>query len=325
MAESPRVVAVTSGSAVAMPDLAEVAGLARLTVVDGDAPEWPDVSDAEVAYLWDYRYGDMPRLRAAAPRLRWIQVAAVGVDAVLTPDVVASDLVVTNSRGVFDRPIAEYVLALLLAAARGLRETYALQDRRVWKHRTTGTVAGRRVAVVGTGSIGRSIARLLAAVGARVELVGTRRRDDAEFGPVAAAAELTEVAAHSDVLVLAAPATEANRGMVGREVLTALGPAGYLVNIGRGSLVVEPELVDALASGALGGATLDVFAVEPLPAGSPLWTLPGVVVSPHMSADAGGFADDLVGVLAGNLRRWAAGEPLRNVVDKELGYVPTGE
>jgi phosphoglycerate dehydrogenase-like enzyme len=323
MGRAVHVVAIGGLSAIDMPDLGEAARLARLTVVDGDAADWPDLRDAEVAYLWNYRFGDLPRLRAAAPRLRWIQVAAVGVDSVLTPDVVASDVLVTNSRGVFDRGIAEYVLGLLLADAKGLRETFELQRQRVWRHRTTGSVTGRRVAVVGTGSIGRSIARLLAAVGARVELVGTRRRDDPEFGAVSAAADLVEVAGRSDVLVLAAPATEATRGMVGREVLTALGPDGYLVNIGRGSLVVEPELEDALATGALGGAALDVFAVEPLRADSALWTLPNVVVSPHMSADAGGFADDLVGVFVRNLRLWIDGEPLENVVDKRLGYVPT--
>lgn len=324
MGQSLEVVVVGGAATVPLPPLDGVARLARVTVVDGAAESWPPLREAEVGFLWDFRFDDAARLFAAAPKLRWLHVAAVGVDRVLTPEVVAGDVLVTNSRGVFDRAIAEYVLGLLLAHVKGLRDTYELQQQRVWLHRTSRSLSGRRVAVVGTGSIGRSIARLLTAVGVQVELVGTRRRVDPDLGPVHSSEDLRRVAAECDALVLAAPATDRTRGMAGRQVLAALGPDGYLVNIGRGSLVVESDLVDALASGALGGAALDVFEVEPLPPDSPLWGMPNVVVSPHMSADADGFAEDLLAVFTGNLRRWIDGDPLDNVVDKKLGYVPSG-
>jgi phosphoglycerate dehydrogenase-like enzyme len=319
----PQVVAVGGGSVGAVPSLATIAELAQVTVVDSASDHWPALSEAEVAFVWNFQLPDPGRLLAAAPRLRWIHVAAVGVDGVLSPEVVAGDVLVTNSRGVFDRAIAEYVAGLLLAHAKQFRLTFELQQQRVWRHRVTRALAGQTVAVVGTGSIGRAIARILNVLDMRVVLVGTRRRPDPEFGTIHPSDELAELAVDCDALVLAAPATEQTRGMVDRNVLAALGSDGYLVNIGRGSLVVEADLVEALTAGQLGGAALDVFETEPLPPESPLWHLPNVVVSPHMSADTDGFAEDLVAVFGRNLRKWIAGEPLDNVLDKKLGYVPS--
>ena len=129
--------------------------------------------------------------------------------------------------------------------------------------------------------------------------------------------------AAADYVVLAAPLTEHTRGMVDRDVLAAMRGSALLINIGRGELVVEDDLVSALRSEQIGGAALDVFETEPLPADSPLWTMPQMLVSPHMSADTLGWRDDLAALFVDNLGRWCAGEPLRNVVDKQLGYVPS--
>ena len=130
------------------------------------------------------------------------------------------------------------------------------------------------------------------------------------------------MAAEVDLLVLAAPLTPATTALVGSAVLDALGPSGFLVNVGRGPTVVEADLVDALRSGAIAGAALDVFEVEPLPAGSPLWSIPNVLVSPHMSGDYVGFEVDMMRVFTDNLARWLRGEPLHNIVDPAVGYVP---
>jgi phosphoglycerate dehydrogenase-like enzyme len=220
---------------------------------------------------------------------------------------------ITNSRGVFDTPMAEYVLGLVLAMAKDLPGTITAQARREWRHRETEQVTGSRAVVVGGGPIGRAIARLLTAVGVRVELVG--RRDFAT---------LPELLPRADWLVLAAPLTDTTRGMLDAELLAALRPSARVINVGRGALVVEPDLVDALRAGRIAGAALDVFAREPLPPGSPLWELPGVIVSPHMSGDVIGWRHALVDVFVDNLARYRAGEPLRNVVDKSLGYVSSG-
>ena len=130
------------------------------------------------------------------------------------------------------------------------------------------------------------------------------------------------MAGEVDLLVLAAPLTPATTALVGAEVLRALGPRGFLVNVGRGPTVVESDLVDALSAGTIAGAALDVFEVEPLPAESPLWSIPNVLVSPHMSGDYIGFEVDMLAVFTDNLARWLRGEPLHNVVDPAVGYVP---
>ena len=268
----------------------------------------------EVLLVWDFG-SDAVRdaWPAADDALRWVHTASAGVDRLTFPGLLESPVTITNSRGVFDTPMAEYVLGLVLAMAKDLPGTITAQARREWRHRETEQVTGSRAVVVGGGPIGRAIARLLTAVGVRVELVG--RRDFAT---------LPELLPRADWLVLAAPLTDTTRGMLDAELLAALRPSARVINVGRGALVVEPDLVDALRAGRIAGAALDVFAREPLPPGSPLWELPGVIVSPHMSGDVIGWRHALVDVFVDNLARYRAGEPLRNVVDKSLGYVSSG-
>jgi phosphoglycerate dehydrogenase-like enzyme len=166
---------------------------------------------------------------------------------------------------------------------------------------------------------------MLHKLGVEVTLVGRSPRKDPQFGLVRSSAELVAIAREANYLVLAAPLTDTTRGIVDSTVLRALGSAGYLVNVGRGPLVVESDLVAALQAGELGGAALDVFDIEPLPPKSPLWSMPNVLVSPHMSGNYAGFEEDLVRVFMDNLELWMEGKPLNNVVDPSLGYVPTFE
>jgi phosphoglycerate dehydrogenase-like enzyme len=281
---------------------------------------------ADVLLTWDFRTPALADAWPKADRLRWVHTASAGVDNVLTADVVASGVIVTNSRGVFDGAIAEYVLGLVLAFAKDLPGTWDRQRRREWRHRDTERVAGTTAVVVGVGPIGRAVARLLRGLGMRVRGVGrTARADDPDFGDVASSADLARLLPEADYVVLAAPLTDETRGLVGAPELGAMRPTARLINVGRGELVDEPALVAALEAGRIGGAALDVFEREPLPASSPLWDLPGVIVSPHMSADAVGWREQLGELFLDNLRRWCAGHPLRNVVDKSVGYVPTGE
>jgi phosphoglycerate dehydrogenase-like enzyme len=268
---------------------------------------------AEVLLVWDFTSDAVREAWPAADALRWVHTASAGVDRLTFPGLLESDVTLTNSRGVFDRPMAEYVLGLVLAMAKDLPGTFAAQARGEWLHRETEPIAGRIAVIVGGGPIGRAIAGLLGAVGMDVELVGRREFDD-----------LPGLLPRADWLVLAAPLTDATRGMLDAATLALLRPSARVINVGRGALVVEPDLVDALQTGRIAGAALDVFAREPLPADSPLWTLPGVIVSPHMSGDLIGWRQELVEVFRDNLARYRAGEPLRNVVDKKLGYVTTG-
>ena len=280
----------------------------------GDATALADaLPGAEVLLVWDFTSDAVREAWPAADSLRWVHTASAGVDRLTFPGLLESDVTLTNSRGVFDRPMAEYVLGLVLAMAKDLPGTVAAQARREWLHRETEPIAGRCAVVVGGGPIGRAIAGLLGAVGMDVELVGRREFDD-----------LPRLLPRADWLVLAAPLTDATRGMLDAATLAQLRPSARVINVGRGALVVEPDLVDALQAGRIAGAALDVFAREPLPADSPLWTLPGMIISPHMSGDLIGWRQELVEVFRDNLARYRAGEPLRNVVDKTLGYVTTG-
>ncbi|SDU65352.1 Phosphoglycerate dehydrogenase [Amycolatopsis keratiniphila] len=282
------------------------------------------LSGADAFFVYDFLSTAVPGAWHAADRLRWLHIASAGVDPVLFPGLQESDVVLTNSRGVFDGAIAEYVLGVVLTFAKDFARSWDLQKQRQWKHRESERIAGRRALVVGTGPIGRSIARMLRAAGLSVAGVGRRpRADDPDFGDVYASSELSRHLPGADYVVAVAPLTEQTKGMFDAEAFAAMKPGSRFVNVGRGELVVTSDLIGALRNGPLGGAALDVFDTEPLPAESPLWTMENVLISPHMSGDFVGWRNTLVEVFADNFRRWRAGEPLRNVVDKRLGYVPS--
>lgn len=279
---------------------------------------------ADVLLLWDFFSTALEVAWAEARKLAWVHVPAAGVDNVLFPSLVSSDVVVTNARGIFDRSIAEYVLGAIMACAKDAATSARLQREARWVHRETALVHGANALIVGTGPIGRETARLLRAIGMRVRGVGRVFRDgDPDFGTVYASSDIASHVGWADHVVLAAPLTPQTRGLVGRQVLTQMKEGSHLINVGRGALLDEAALVQALDHGPLWFATLDVFSVEPLPAASPLWRHPAVAVTPHMSGDVRGWQKALAEQFLANLCRWVAGEPLVNVVDKALGYPST--
>jgi phosphoglycerate dehydrogenase-like enzyme len=280
---------------------------------------------AEILFLWDFWSDAVAAAWPCADSLRWVHIASAGVDRLLFPELAESDVIVTNSRGIFDEPIAEYVLGLVLCFAKDLHTTLRLQGERRWLHRETEWITGARALVVGTGPIGRAIGRRLAAVGMTVSGIGrTGRPSDPDLGDIRPFAELPAALAEADYVVLAAPLTDLTRDMIDAAALARMRPTARLINVGRGQLVVEKSLVEALEDGRIAGAALDVFATEPVPESSPLWGLPNVIVSPHMSGDAAGWHDRLVELFVDNLGRYRDGHALRNVVDKQLGYVARG-
>ncbi len=283
------------------------------------------VPGADALLLWHFFSTAVRDVWPHCGDLRWIHVTAAGVDKLVFPGLAQSDVVVTNARGVFDQPIAEYVLGAVLAHAKQTHRSRDLQRQHLWQHRETHSVAGAHAMVVGTGGIGRQTARLLRAVGMRVTGVGrTARTDDVDFGTVVPSSELAEHVGDVDHLVNAAPLTAQTNGLIDARVLAALPTHAHLVNVGRGETVVTADLVEALRGGRISGASLDVVEPEPLPPGSPLWDLPGAVITPHMSGDVVGWRDTLARQFVANAERWLAGQPLHNVVDTQLGYVPGG-
>ena len=262
---------------------------------------------------------------ARSPRLRWIHSISAGVEHLLIPAVLARGIEVTNARGVFSRPIAEYVLLMILAVSRRLPELATLQAERTWQPLAGREMRELSVGVVGFGSIGRAVAELAATFGCQV--IATRRH--AGPGPtepvpagitVLAADRLADLLALADFVVLAAPLTPETDGLIDDDALGQMKRGAWLINVARGRLVDEHALVRALQEGRIGGAVLDTFREEPLPAGSLLWDLPNAIVTPGMSWSSGAVLDRSVELFCDNLRRYAAGEPLANVVDPAAGY-----
>jgi len=294
------------------------------------------------------------RLLARAPSLRWVHSATSGVERALTPAALSRDVVVTNARGVFTRPIAEHVLLMILAISRRLPQLLELQRERTWQPLEGRELRDLTIGIVGYGSLGRAVASLATAFGARI--VAMRRhpeasrpaseawatphaapavphaapatRRDAEdsfdveprvatlYGPDGLLALLGE----SDVVVLAAPLTPETEGFIDETAIAAMRPGAWLVNVARGRLVDDHALVRALAEGRIGGAALDTFRDEPLPQRSPLWDMPNVIVTPHTSWSSGRVLDRSIELFCDNLRRYRAGAALRNVVDRSAGY-----
>lgn len=277
----------------------------------------------DVAYTWVMSADEL----AAAPHLRWVHSSAVAVGTLCLEALAARGVAVTNTR-VQGRPIAEHVLATLLAMTHQLPFAFAHQHAGTWAQnqfagdRLPQTLHGRCLGVVGLGTIGAEVARLGAVFGMRV--IGLRRRP--EQGAPDGVAEvvgpdrLDDVVGLADVLVLAAPLTGETDTLLDARRIALMKPGARLVNIARGQLVDETALVAALRSGALAGAALDVFAKEPLAPDSPLWTVPNLLITPHTSGFRQGHWDDTVDVFVDNLARWERGEPLRWAVDAARGY-----
>jgi phosphoglycerate dehydrogenase-like enzyme len=266
----------------------------------------------------------------AAPegRLRWAHTASAGVGAGLVEAVRGSGVVLTNAAGVYAEPMADTVLAMMLHFARGFDFAVRAQAERRWDKAPFDAadapvreLAECTVGIVGLGGIGRAVARRAAALGMRV--LATRRSgtDGPEGVEVFSGADaLDRILPRADYLVVAVPQTAETRALVGARELAMLPAGAVLVNVARGGVVDEAALVRALGSGRLRGAGLDVFAREPLPDVSPLWSLPNVLVTPHVSGASHGFWRRQTELITENIRRYAAGDPLLNTVDLQAGY-----
>jgi phosphoglycerate dehydrogenase-like enzyme len=259
------------------------------------------------------------RLSERAPRLAWIQSLTGGVDQWLVPEY-PERAVLTCARGSHRLAMPEHILAALFLATKSLGPIVLDQRERRWTRRVNPTLAGRTLGILGLGAIGSELARKAAALEMRV--IGTKR----DGAPVAHVERVfppddtDAVLAAADYVVLLLPSTRETRGFINAATLARMKRTAYLLNFGRGDLVVDLDLVAAVREGVIAGAVLDVFVTEPLPVESPLWTTDGITIFPHV----GGLhpqRDDIVAELwVDNLRRFADGKPLREVVDRARGY-----
>ena len=277
----------------------------------------------DVMMVTDFRTDALAAAWPSADKLKWIHATSAGVDALMFPDLIEGDVTVTNARGIFDRTIAEYVLCTILMFAKDFPRSIRLQIAHQWQHRDTERACGARVLVVGAGSIGRQIGRLVTAVGMEAHGVARRARsEDPDFDKVYDNAALPEQLGQADYVVIAAPLTPATDKLFDAGAFQAMKPTARLINIGRGPIVDTDALVDALHSGEIAGAGLDVFEQEPLPSDHPLWAMENVTMTAHMAGDFIGWKKALTEQFFDNLDNWLAGRDFFNVVDKASGYVP---
>ena len=277
--------------------------------------------EADALLGWNFRATELQQAWPLVDRLRWIQWGGAGVDAVLFPELVASDVQLTNARGVFDRAMAEYTLGLILSFGKDFFETYTAQREHRWSYRLTELMAGRSVVVVGVGSIGREIARVLKRMDFVVSGVGRSARGaDPDFGDIHGVSDLNTFLPEADYVVLITPLTPETRGLFGAEQFSAMKSSARFINLGRGELVDEGALLEALQGGQIAGAGLDVFCTEPLPTESPFWDLENVIVSPHISGDYRGHQEAMAGIFLENFERFRDGRELLNRIDKSLGF-----
>jgi glyoxylate/hydroxypyruvate reductase A len=290
----------------------------------GARSRWEELlDDAEV--LFDFGPLELASTLAARPRLRWIQSTSAGVGRLVEHiDLLASPVVVTTSSGVHARPLAEFALLAMLAFEKDLLRLGRDQRDHRWERYAGSEVAGKMVCVVGLGKIGREVARLARALDAHT--VGTVREvrgrvaEELHVERLLPTEDVDELLPEADVLVLSCPSTPATYHLLDARRLALLKPGAIIVNVARGEVIDEPALLDALRSGHVRGAALDVFEEEPLPPESLFWDLPNVLVSPHSASTVASENGRIVELFCENLRRYLAGEPLLNVLDKELLY-----
>ncbi|HJS57384.1 MAG TPA: D-2-hydroxyacid dehydrogenase [Vicinamibacteria bacterium] len=302
--------------------LLEGRGGVRFAVGQDVAALADEVPEAEAIL---YCTGGRERLEAVfqrLPRLRWIHSRWAGLDGLMFPALADSPVQLTNSRGVFSRTLAEFAIGAVLHFAKDFGRMRRQQAERRWEPFLVDEVHGRTLGILGFGDIGRAIAQRAKAMG--MWILAMRRAwapedplvDEGFAGP-----QRLELIARSDYVALALPLTPETQGLFGAPEIAAMKPSAVLINVGRGPTLDEPALVAALQAGRLRGAALDVFAEEPLPEKSPLWSLDNVLLSPHTADRTTTWLDEAMAVFLENLRRFRAGEPLLNVIeDKRRGY-----
>jgi len=258
-----------------------------------------------------------------ASNARWIHSMSAGLESTLFPALVESSIPMTNARGVFKESLGEFAIASIFHFAKDLRRMVRNQEAARWEQFDVEMVTGKTLGVVGYGEIGRAAAVRAQALGMKVHAIRRRpelSNDDSVVAKSFAIADRAAMLAGCDYVLLAAPLTDETRGLIGAAEIAAMKPSAVVINLGRGPVIDEAALIAALSSGKLRGAALDVFDVEPLPAGHPFWTMENVLLSPHCADHTATWAEEAVELFVENFHRFSKGEPLHNLVDKRSGY-----
>jgi phosphoglycerate dehydrogenase-like enzyme len=306
--------------------VADHTGPAGWTRTAAQRQEWEDLlSQADI--LWDLPKGANQPLLELCPNLKWVQATSAGVGpSVQQAGLAGTDVIVTTSSGIHATPLAEFVFASLLFYVKRIAQLQTWQRERVWERFSAGELKGQTLVIVGPGRIGREVARIGKAFGMMVIAVGTTddpsRRDVLAIDEYVSRPGLEGALARADCLVLCCPITPDTEGMIGRAQIAKLKPGVALVNIARGAVIDEQAMIEALQSGHIAFAALDVFQVEPLPQGSPLWSMPNVLINPHSASTALAENQRVTDIFTANLRLFLDGrfDEMTPLLDKERGY-----
>ncbi|MGH7141675.1 MAG: D-2-hydroxyacid dehydrogenase [Minisyncoccia bacterium] len=278
----------------------------------------PLYAEATVVASFPARMPDISLL----PQAKWLHSFSAGVDRILTPDVARSEVLLSNSRGVHATPIAEHIIGFCLTFTRGFRQTHENQQKHRWeKAGTLGELRDANILIVGMGEIGTEAARLFGAFGAHVHALVRKQRAGPDFVErMGTLLNLDEELPWADFIIITLPHTSETHHLFDRSKFLLMKPEAIIMNIGRGGIINESDLIDALGSGRIGGAGLDVFEREPLPSDSPLWDMEQVILTPHHSGLSHKYMDRATDLLCKNLQAYLKGQKLPTTVDKTLGY-----
>ncbi len=295
-----------------------------VTIHTGNDPDFlaTHAGDADVILAGALKPELLRNVFPWARRVRWVHSMWAGVEKILFPELIESPVVLTNGRGVFKDGLAEFAIASILFFAKDLRRLVRNQEAGRWEQFDVQEIRRQVLGIVGYGEIGRETARLARALGMQVHAV--RRRTDSSADPhvdrLFPLSQLHEMLAGCDYVLVATPLTPQTRGMIGAAELAAMKPAAVIINVGRGPVIAEAALIAALEQGRIHGAALDVFDLEPLPAGHAFYRLPNVLLSPHSADHTVGWANLAMEKFIDNFTRFREGRDLDNIVDKKAGY-----
>jgi phosphoglycerate dehydrogenase-like enzyme len=279
--------------------------------------------EAEAIFYWSGPGKVLEQIWPLAKRVKWVHCRNAGLDNLLFPGLVESPVPMTNGRGVFSQSLGEFVIGAALYFVKDFRRLIRNQDAGRWEHFDVDELRGQTMCIVGYGDIGRACAQRAHAMGMRVLAVRRRpelSQGDSHISGVYSMEQMIGILPQSDFVVAAAPLAPGTRHLIGEVALGAMKNTAVVMNVGRGPVVDEVALIRALQSGRIRGAALDVFEVEPLPTDSPLWKLENVLLSPHSTDHTKTWLEDAMQFFIDNFERYAAGQPLVNVVDKRAGY-----
>jgi phosphoglycerate dehydrogenase-like enzyme len=295
----------------------------RLKIGKTAAALEPELGDARALFDWQGSRAEMPRALELAPHLEWIHTRYAGLDRALFPELIESSITLTNGSGVFSQSLGEFAMLGALYFAKDVPRLLRAKVARRWDIFDCDEVRKQTMGIVGYGDIGRAVARRAKALDMRVLALRRNispRPGDEHVDRLYPTDRLHEMLPECDYVVVAAPLTRETQGMIGAPEFARMKPEAVVMNIGRGPVIDEAAMIDALRSGRIRGAALDVFEIEPLPPESPLWDMDNVLLSPHCTDHTRDWLADAANFFLEQLTRWRAGQPLKNVVDKRAGY-----